>query len=48
MNCRGRLLALPTTLAPQIAVESDVNACAVMLKRHIYEALEELAQDDVE
>jgi phage terminase Nu1 subunit (DNA packaging protein) len=48
MNCRGRLLALPTSLAPQIAVEGDVNACADMLKAAVYEALTELSQGDVD
>jgi len=44
MNCRGRMLALPPTLAPQLAVEGDVAACSDLIKQCVYEALSELAE----
>ena len=44
MNFRARMLALPTSLAPAVAVEGDVVACAALLKATVYEALTELSQ----
>ena len=48
MNARGRLLALPSALAPQLAVEGDVAACAILIKQGVYDALEELAEASVD
>jgi hypothetical protein len=45
-NCRSRLLALPSRLAPLVAIEDDADHCLKLLESGIYEALAELAAGD--
>lgn len=44
---RAKLLAIPTKLAPRIAIEADENTCRELLAREITEALNELTADSV-
>lgn len=44
---RAKLLAIPTKLAPRVAIEADENACRELLAREITEALNELVADSV-
>lgn len=43
-NARARFLTLPTRVAPQIAVMSDVNDVKKLLESVVYEGLNELSQ----
>ena len=43
---RARMLAMPNTLAPQVAVESNAADCQRILKESVYAALSELAQGE--
>jgi phage terminase Nu1 subunit (DNA packaging protein) len=44
MNCRLRLLAIPTKIAPILAENSDAQSVQEILKEAIYEAIDELAE----
>lgn len=44
VNCKSRLLMMPTKLAYEIAAESNPNVCLDMLTKAVYEALDELSQ----
>lgn len=46
MNCRSKLLAIPTRLAPRIRKESDLATVQEILETAITEALNELASYD--
>ena len=41
--CRARLLAIPTTAAPELVGQPDLAKVQAVLKRHVYDALNELA-----
>jgi len=42
-TARSRLLGIPTSAAPELALEMNPAKVEAILKRHIYEALTELA-----
>lgn len=44
-NCRAKLLALPTKLAPQLSGVEEVAAMEAIIAMAIHEALEELVSD---
>ena len=44
---RAKLLAIPTKLAPRIAIEDNEAACRDLIEREITEALNELIADSV-
>lgn len=44
VNCRSRLLAMPTKLAPQLAQAKTAPEIEGILKNAVYEALDELAE----
>lgn len=46
MNCRSKLLAMPTRLAPQLRQESELGVVQAILETAITEALNELANYD--
>ncbi len=46
MNCRSKLLALPTRLAPKLRKETQLNSVREILETAIHEALAELASYD--
>lgn len=45
---RAKLLAIPTKLAPRIAIEADEHTCRELLSREITEALNELIADGLD
>lgn len=47
-NFRAKMLALPTKLAPMLAMQDDIQEVQAMLKAGIYEALQELSEYDPE
>lgn len=47
-NFRARMLAMPTKLAPIVALQDDVQEVQAQLKDAIYEALQELSEYDPE
>lgn len=42
---RARLLAIPSKLAPEVALQDDVNVCRALIEQAITDALNELAAD---
>lgn len=46
MNCRSKLLAIPTKLAPKMRKENDLAVCQDLLEKAVNEALHELADYD--
>lgn len=43
-SCRAKLLALPTKLAPMVAVTESVQEAKEIIKKEVYESLNELAK----
>lgn len=42
--CRAKLMAMPSTLAPQVAIEDSVPKCRKLIDRNVREALAELQE----
>ena len=45
-SCRSRLLAIPTTTAPEIALLDNVAQCRSVIEKHIHQALNEISNYD--
>lgn len=43
-NIRAKLLAIPTTVGPRVADESDPNKCAAMIEALLHEAMAECSK----
>lgn len=46
MNCRAKLLAMPSRLAPKLRKESDLAVCKNIVEQAVHDALAELASYD--
>jgi len=46
--CQRRMLSIPTSAAPKVAVESDPRICEAIVREHVEEALEEIADLEIE
>lgn len=46
MNMKGKLLSIPTKVAPQLIARDDVALIQDMLQTEIHEALQELSEYD--
>ncbi len=44
LTCKGKLLAIPTKVAPKLAGENSIPAIVDALQNEIYEALNELKE----
>lgn len=46
MNCRSKLLSLPSKLAPKLRKETDLAVCKELIEQAVHDALAELAAYD--
>ncbi len=46
MNCRSKLLGMPSKLAPKLRKETDLAVCKDLIEQAVHEALAELASYD--